>query len=80
MRYAPFLTGVPASGRFFAIFLPLRALLELAVSYPKGAIKETVADPKISFEWTNLCGERSRCPEARRQRHNSGPGRYTFAL
>jgi hypothetical protein len=32
----------------------LRALLELAVSYPKGAIKVTMGDPKISFQRTGL--------------------------
>ena len=62
-----------------ANYTGLSRLLELAVSYPKGAIKETVGDPKKSFEWTSLCGERSRCSEARGQRHNSGPSRYTFA-
>src|SRR5689334_5544204 len=60
-------------------FLSLRAVLEFGVSHPEGVINVMVGDPKISFEWTSRCGDRRRCSEARRQRHNSGPDRYAFA-
>ena len=59
--------------------LPLRAFLVFTISYPEDVLNETVGDPKIPFEWTSCCGIRSCCSEARRQRYNSGPSRYTFA-